>query len=153
MQSIYLDTSVPSAVFDLGKPDRLLKTKQWFEEVSSRYDLYTSALTFDEIEELLTIEKKENILKLIRDFDFKVLEINDQAQELSRVYIQKGAIPETEPEDALHIATAVIHKIPNLASWDYKHIVSTNPVRKINELNQKFGYQAIKIDTIDGFQP
>ena len=145
MNKIYLDTSVPSAVFDLGKPERLQFTDNWFNRISGKFEFFTSELTINEINELITVEKRENIKGLISERAFKILKISDEAQKLSEIYISKGAIPVTEPEDALHIAIAVINHIPNLASWDFKHIVSKNPVRKISELNEKLGYPIIKI--------
>ncbi|MCD4793624.1 MAG: PIN domain-containing protein [Bacteroidales bacterium] len=151
MKKIYLDTSVPSAVFDLGKPERLKTTKEWFEKSAAKYILHTSDLTIEEINELLSTDKKNNILNLIKSMNVNILKTTREALELSKIYIEKGAIPVTEPEDALHIAVAVIHQIPYFASWDFKHIVSKNPVRKIEELNKKVGYNSVKIGTVYDF--
>jgi predicted nucleic acid-binding protein len=148
---IYLDTSVPSAVFDLGKPERLKITKEWFNYSAPKSELYTGDLTYKEIDELLTEEKRNDILRLIQQFGIIPLKTTNKTKELAGVYIQKGAIPPTEPEDALHIAIAVVHNIPNFISWDYKHIVSKNPIRKIQELNIKAGYNLIKIGTVHDF--
>lgn len=148
---IYLDTSVPSAVFDLGKLERLKLTKDWFINAGSRMKLYTGHLTFQEIDELLSVEKRNDILALIQMFKIVPLKATAESQELAELYMQKGAIPSTEPEDALHIAIAVVHHIPNFISWDYKHIVSKNPIRKIQELNRKEGYNSIKIGTVYDF--
>lgn len=150
-KKIYLDTSVPSAVFDLGKPKRLMITKNWLVFASSEYIFHTSDLSLKEIQELLSVEKKHNILNLIQTIKTVIIKTNNEAVELSDLYIKKGAIPETEPEDALHLAIAVVHKIPFFVSWDYKHIVSKNPMRKIEEINQKAGYGTIKIGSLYDF--
>ena len=63
----------------------------------------------------------------------------------------KGAIPKSEPEDALHIAVAVINDIETLASWNFKHIVSVNPIRKIHEINQKRDLGIIEIGSLELF--
>jgi hypothetical protein len=44
--------------------------------------------------------------------------------------MKKGAIPKSEPEDAYHIAIASVNHLDALASWNFKHIVSVNPIRK-----------------------
>jgi hypothetical protein len=53
--------------------------------------------------------------------------------------------------DALHIAIATIAQIESLASWNFKHIVSVNPIRKIHELNQKNGFGIIEIGSLELF--
>ena len=78
-----------------------------------------------------------------------LLDKNKEADDLSEEYIKKGAIPGTEIEDALHIAIATIHSIPLLASWNFRHIVSVNPIRKIHEINKKLNYSLIEIGTLE----
>ena len=65
--------------------------------------------------------------------------------------MDRGAIPKSEPEDALHIAVAVINNIDSLASWNFKHIVSVNPIRKIHEINQKRNLGLVEIGSLDLF--
>ena len=151
MNKIYLDTSVPSAVFDLGKPERLQLTKRWFETESQNYLLYTSDLALLEIDELLTEKKRENIKNLIESYKMKILSLNDEVKKLSELYILKGAIPEKETEDALHVAVATYYNLDVMISWDFKHIVSKNPIRKIKELNEKNGYASPTIVSLDMF--
>lgn len=95
--------------------------------------------------------KRENIKRLIMKYQMKVLEISPKINELANQYIVKGAIPESEPEDALHIAIATINQIDALASWNFKHIVSINPIRKIHEINGKAGYPLIEIGSLELF--
>ncbi len=77
--------------------------------------------------------------------------ITDEAIILADEYMSKGAIPQSEPEDAYHIAIAVINKIDALASWNFKHIVSINPIRKIHEINQKYNHINIEIGSLQLF--
>jgi hypothetical protein len=65
--------------------------------------------------------------------------------------VKHGAIPKSEPEDAYHIAIATVHNIEAIASWNYKHIVSINPIKKIHEINLKFNYPMIEIGTLELF--
>jgi hypothetical protein len=94
---------------------------------------------------------KQNIGKLITDSNVKIIEVTDEARNLAQEYINKGAIPESEPEDALHIASAVVYNINSLASWNFKHIVSINPIRKIHEINTTHSYLLIEIGYLELF--
>jgi len=137
MDKIYLDTSIPSAYFDRSKPVRQLITQKWFEYEASIYELYISNLVFEELSDFSNKEKRESIEELIISKKIKILPLNKEVQNLANLYMLQGAIPQSEPEDALHIAVATVNNISALASWNFAHIVSINPIRKIHEINLK----------------
>ena len=148
---LYLDTSIPSAYFDYSKPVRQLITQKWFEHEAASYELYMSVITIEEIERFPNETKRENIKDLTVDYNMNVLELTQEAVDLANEYMAKGAIPSSEPEDAYHIAIATVHTMEALASWNFKHIVSINPIRKIHELNAKRGYSSIEIGSLELF--
>lgn len=82
-------------------------------------------------------EKRESIEELIISKKIKILPLNKEVQNLANLYMLQGAIPQSEPEDALHIAVATVNNISALASWNFAYIVSINPIRKIHEINLK----------------
>ena len=98
---LYLDTTIPSAFFDTSKPIRQLITQKWFENDAKNYILYISVITMLEISKIKNNIKRENIEKLIVNFNMKLLNFNGDANKLADLYMQKGAIPQTEPEDAI----------------------------------------------------
>ena len=146
---LYLDTSIPSAYYDFSKPIRQLITKKWFENDSLLYDIYVSVITIEEIDEYKNIPKKEKIKQLLVDYDLKVLEFSEEAKHLAEEYMNKGAIPKSEPEDAYHIAIATLNDIQVLASWNFKHIVSVNPIRKVHEINSKHNLPLLEIGSLE----
>jgi predicted nucleic acid-binding protein len=148
---LYLDTSVPGAYYDTSKPLRQLITQKWFENDAQQYDLYISVLTIEEIDNLDNAAKRENIKNLIFKYKMDILEISNEVKALAEVYTSNGAIPESEPEDAIHVAIATINKMEGLASWNFKHIVSINPIRKVHEINQKKNYPLIEIGSLELF--
>jgi len=148
---LYLDTSIPSAYFDHSKPVRQLITQKWFEHDASLYELYISVIAIQEIERFSNLEKREQIKELTIDYEMKILEFSQKAMDLANEYMRKGAIPLSEPEDAYHIAIATVNHIDALASWNFKHIVSFNPIRKIHELNKKHGYPTLEIGSLELF--
>ena len=148
---LYLDTTIPSAFFDTSKPVRQLVTQKWFENDAISYDLYISVTTVDEIEALSNAIKNRNIKRLILDYQMVILELSDSSVKLANEYMSKGAIPKSEPEDAYHIAIASVNHLQALASWNFKHIVSVNPIRKIHEINVRNGYPIIEIGSLEMF--
>jgi len=148
---LYLDTSIPSAYYDTSKPVRQLITQKWFENEALSYELFISVITVKEIERIKNDIKKQNISKLLVKYNMNILDFSDKARELADEYMMKGAIPKSEPEDAYHIAIAVINEIDALASWNFKHIVSINPIRKIHQINSKYNYISIDIGSLQLF--
>ncbi len=148
---LYLDTSVPSAFYDTSKPMRQLITQKWFENDSLSYELYISVITVEEIGKIKNDLKKQNISELTVKYKMKVLDLSEKAKDLANEYMSRGAIPKSEPQDAYHIAIATINEIDALASWNFKHIVSINPIRKIREINRKYNFSAIEIGSLELF--
>lgn len=148
---LYLDTSIPSAYYDYSKPVRQLITENWFKYEAINYDLYMSFIGIAEIKKISNPIRKDNIMRLIVDYNIEILDVDKRVTELSEVYMKRGAIPESEPEDAMHVAIATINGIHSLASWNFKHIVSINPIRKIHEINREFNYINIEIGSLEIF--
>ena len=68
---------------------------------------------------------------------FSILEIDEYVEELASEYVKYGAVPESYPEDAYHIAVAVLNEMDYLLSWNFRHIVrkrTKDVVRMINTL-------------------
>lgn len=64
--------------------------------------------------------------------------LTDDVERLANEYIRYGAVPEGFPEDAYHIAIAVINEVDYLLSWNFRHIVrrkTRDIVRMVNTLN------------------
>lgn len=148
---LYLDTSIPSAYYDTSKPVRQLITQKWFEHDASTYELYVSVITIEEIERLRNEEKKHNLRQLILAYRMNVLALNERAKNLADEYMQNGAIPRSEPEDAYHVAIASVNTLDALASWNFSHIVSINPIRKIHEINAQYHYPSVEIGSLEIF--
>lgn len=148
---LYLDTSILSAYFDCSKSLRQLITQKWFENEAGKFNLFISVVTIEEIEKIYNKEKRDNNKSLILKHGIKVLKFAEDARLLAEEYMEQGAIPDSEPEDAYHIAIATLNGIEALASWNFKHIVSLNPIRKIHEINKKREYILVEIGSLEMF--
>lgn len=74
-----------------------------------------------------------------------VVIIDDSIIQLAENYLKQKIISEKCREDALHIATATILKIDVLVSWNFKHIVNINRIKRFNGVNLLNGYNTIEI--------
>lgn len=133
---IYLDTSVISALFDERNPERKILTELFFNNIED-YEIYISNITVIEIENTPDLQLRNKMEEIITNY--KILIVNDDVEWLGNEYIKHGAIPESQPDDAYHIAVAVINEMEFLLSWNFKHMVklkTKNIVKMINTLNK-----------------
>ena len=61
------------------------------------------------------------------------------------MYVDDKVVGETSLDDCIHIATATIHRVDLLVSWNFKHIVNVYRIRGYNSVNLKLGYPLINI--------
>ncbi len=132
---VYLDTSVISALFDESNPERKSLTETFFKEIGN-FENFISEVTVAEIERTPNMELRSKMKNAI--LQFSVFSLTDDVEWLANQYIHYGVVPKNYPEDAYHIAIAVINEIDYLLSWNFKHIVrrrTRDIVRMINTLN------------------
>ena len=51
-----------------------------------------------------------------------------------------GAIPVTEPEDALHIAVATVSQVHYLVTWNFAHLVGPDAKLRLLDTLRALGY-------------
>jgi len=66
---------------------------------------------------------------------------------LAQRLLQSKAIPQDFPEDALHVAVAVVNGIEYLLTWNYKHLANAGMRSKIETTCRELGYEAVIICT------
>lgn len=76
-----------------------------------------------------------------------LLEISEEALTLTQHLLQSKAIPQEFPEDALHVAVAVVNGIEYLLTWNYKHLANAGMRSKIEATCRELGYEAVIICT------
>jgi len=142
-ESLYLDTSVPSAYYDKRAKERMETTIKFWKEVLPQYKTYVSEITVEELENTKDKELRKRFRKLIKDF--KVLRSKRVIKELARAYIEKGIFPEKYFDDARHVAMASYYEISYLVSWNYQHLVKVKTRRLVNSVNILEGFKEIEI--------
>jgi predicted nucleic acid-binding protein len=137
---IYIDTSVLGGYFD---DEFNVDAKLLFDEIiHGEYKLVISDLTEREL-----INAPERVRTLLRDLkiDFEVIAVTQESIDLATDYINEKVVGQTSMDDCIHIATATIHKLDLLISWNFKHIVNVIRIRGYNSINLRNGYSTLEI--------
>jgi len=108
----------------------------WWDEGCSGFDLYTSQETIDEAArgDETFASKRLDLLS-----EIPVLEVTPRVEGLTRRLLEVGLVPSTVASDALHIATASVHGLDFLVSWNFKHIVNPHIRQRLRNEVASFG--------------
>ncbi|HQU37084.1 MAG TPA: hypothetical protein PLR65_10900 [Anaerolineales bacterium] len=138
---VYIDTSVIGGCFD---SEYEIPSKQlWNEFRAGKKLALLSDLLQLELEEAPT--KVQRLLSELPETSVEFLSLDEESIALAGEYIQDGAVAESSLSDARHIAIATIARADVLVSWNFKHIVNLNRIRRYNAVNMKLGYPTIEI--------
>jgi len=147
MIKIYIDTSVLNFYFADDFPLEKTFTCRLFDAVrQGYYEAYISSTVLEEIN-AAEEEIREKLLSLVKDYELKVLVLNEEVENLAMEYISEGVIPEKYAEDAYHIAFTVINNLDILISWNFDHIVKLKTKKMVNGISYLKGLKVIEICT------
>ena len=119
-------------------------SKQLFDEFKTgKKTAVISDITLDELENAR--QEVRDLLKLIPESSKEYVLNDEEVEELAVAYLKEGAVTKKFHEDALHIAIATINKVDVLVSWNFKHIVNLDRIKKYNGVNLKHGYTILEI--------
>lgn len=138
---IYIDTSVLGGCFDDEYADdsnRLLN-----EFVSRQKIAMISDLLLLELE--AAPQEVRDLAEKIPDVAKEYVRLDEESIALANAYIQEQAVAESSLSDARHIAIATVGRVDVLVSWNFKHIVNLNRIRRFNAVNLKLGYITLEI--------
>ena len=142
-ESLYLDTSVPSAYYDKRAKERKDATIKFWKEALPHYQVYVSEITVKELDDT----KDENLRKRLRRLikGFKILKSNKKIRDLAKVYVERGIFPERYVDDALHVALTTFYEVSYLVSWNFEHLVKVKTRKWVNSVNILEGFREIEI--------
>lgn len=137
----YIDTSVIGGCFD----DEFKKwSNVFFDEIKKGDKIAViSDLTFRELE-LAPDPVKNKLNEIPINFIENIITL-DEAYELADQYVKEEAISRKFLEDAIHIANATLNMVHALVSWNFKHIVNLERIKRYNAVNLKNGYNILEI--------
>lgn len=139
---IYVDTSVISAVTDDRQPARRTDTMAFFAR-TDEFDLGTSVVAREEIEETADDTRRAQMLGVLAGLS--VFPLDMEMQELAGRYVLAGIFTDSQIDDALHLAAAVVTRHDILVSWNFRHLVNRRRRALILAANASLGYPPIEV--------
>ena len=88
------------------------------------------------------VRQRYDIL-LLREHEFVL--VNEEVVELADAYQRRKILTPKFYDDGLHIALASVAEADLLVSWNFKHIVHYDKIRRFNAINLERGYKPIQI--------
>ncbi len=126
MASVYIETSIVSYLTARASRDLVIAahcqiTQEWWEMRRDAFDLYTAQPVIKEA----SAGDPEMVAKRLAVLDgIPLLMVNQVANDLAKTLVTRGPIPPKAAIDALHIATATVHSMDYLLTWNCKHIAN-----------------------------
>jgi predicted nucleic acid-binding protein len=136
-----VDTSVVGGCFD--EEFQAWSLALFLDFRDQRYIPVLSALTSAEVGQAPEqVQRKYEELLAIPN---ERIELTAEAFELAGEYVGRGILSTNYENDALHIALASIGQVDILVSWNFKHVVHYDKIRRFNAVNLESGYKTIQI--------
>ncbi len=138
---IYLDTSVIGGCFDV-------EFAEWSNLViravrAGQFRALLSAVTAAEVE-LAPSRIRELHAELLAG-GAELLHVTAETLELQEAYQRHRVLGPRFRNDMLHIAVATVARADVLVSWNFKHIVRFDRIRRFNAVNLDLGYGQLAI--------
>ena len=139
---VYVETTVISDATALPTRDivqlgRQVVTKEWWATAAQRFELYSSPVVAKEARDGDPQAAQRRIVALE---GIPELTVGNEEKSLAQKLIVGKAVPKEYPDDALHIATAAIHKMDYHVSWNFKHITNGHTIPKVEKICREAGY-------------
>ena len=90
----------------------------------------------------------ENVRAVLSDLSTQHVQriaITDEIGALAQAYFVAGAIGKANEDDALHVAAATVARADVIVSWNFRHIVNFQRIRRFNGVNLASGYPMLDI--------
>ena len=142
-QSVYLDSTIPSAYYDSRTPERQGQTLQFWHERLTDFEVVISSVVLLEIRATPDEERRRQLENLVKDCE--VLVFDEEADALAQEYVGRGVFPQKYVADGNHVAVAATNGIEYFCSWNFTHLVNVNIRREVNLINSLKGYGPIEI--------
>jgi len=139
----YIETTIPSYLCSRLSRDPLIAgqqaaTKTWWRLRRIFFVLFTSQFVVNEaaIGDAKMAAKRLQILHSIEK-----LHVTSEVDTLARRILKQGLLPAKAAVDAFHIATATVHGMHFLLTWNCTHINNGEIIPGVERLAAAYGYK------------
>jgi predicted nucleic acid-binding protein len=136
--SVYLDTTIPSYLFEEREELKAFVqiTRQWWAEERQNFEVYMSEETLAELNDG-NYPNKDKVLASV--FGIPILLFNPRIREVVQVYIDNYLMPRTLQGDARHLAYASVYQMDFLVTWNCNHLANANKLKHIQTIHARLG--------------
>jgi len=149
LKKVYIETSIVSYLTAYPSRDLVIAAHQqisrdWWQSVPGRFELYVSQFVLDEISkgDPGVARKRLDLVKAV-----PLLEIREEVWRLAADMVASRIIPRKAGTDAAHIALAAVHGMDFLVTWNCRHIANAVIARAIERVCGAQGFQCPVICT------
>ena len=140
-QRIYVDTSVIGGCFD---PEFAADSLALIEMArKGEITLLTSALLAKELADAPAAVRA--VMSSLPDDVRETVVTTEEIQSLLRAYMEARVVNHESEDDALHVAIATVHRADLIVSWNFKHFVNVERIRRFNVVNLQQGFHPVDI--------
>lgn len=145
--TVYLDSTIPSSLVTQRR-DLLAQswhhiTAIWWDKARPHFECFISQFVIEEVQGGRPANAQKR-LDALRGIPF--LLVTSRVLEVAQYYIDQKAMPSRDTRDALHLATATVHGIDYLLTWNFRHLANDAKKPHLDRLNKNLG---LKTPTID----
>ena len=139
----YIETSVVSYLTARPSRDVVVAayqevTREWWRDGPDRFHLVASELVVTE-SGAGDADAARARLKVLESVT--LVNVSQNAEELTRHLLDRGAVPREAAADAAHIAIAVTNGVDYLVTWNFRHIANAAMRSRIERVCRHEGYE------------
>jgi hypothetical protein len=140
--TVYVETTIPSYLTawpsrDLVRAAHQQITREWWAQRTG-FDLFTSRLV---VQECQAGDAQAAADRLAALAGIPLLEQETEAAELADALLRDVPLPQKAASDALHIATAAVHGMQYLLTWNCTHIANVTLRPRIEAVCRAAGFE------------
>ena len=140
---VYLETTIISYLTAWRSPQLVMaahqeSTRNWWDDERQAFDLYISEAVVQEVSlgDPSAAQKRLDAVSELPE-----LQITDEVRLLAKELIEETPLPKTAHVDALHIATATVHGMDYLLTWNCRHIANAVLRKSLAAICEAAGYE------------
>lgn len=138
---VYADTSVFGGTAD---EEFSVASRRFFDRVRrGQCVVLVSQITVDELAG--APDEVQQVLKNLPHGCLVEVTADEEALALAQAYLDAGILSSSQLADAIHVATATVAGADVILSWNFRHIVNYDRIRKFNGVNALKGYSPVEI--------
>ncbi|MDR2428221.1 MAG: PIN domain protein [Candidatus Margulisbacteria bacterium] len=138
---VYIENSVIGGYFD----------KEFMEPTRKLFGLFRKGVYKPVISDHVITELNDgapnDVKENLETLSYEKTEVTKEMQALTDKYLAEKIVSENYRGDALHIAIATVLNVNLLVSWNFRHIVNYDKIKRFNAVNLKEGYNLLEIRT------